>query len=380
MSAHYAPTPDEACIADWDSASYTSTTPHCLRRLDGTKVYPRDLEGEVHADGEIWSASLWAFRGAVGPATADRAIVEAQFGFAPGTSMPRRGRRRRSPRAQRLYGTTVATAARRAFAAHGLAPRSARARRVAAPGAAREHRRRDGGEGRPQWPSSSPSARSATTCWTSSPTWSSSGRCRATRWRPTARTCCSSAPSSTGAASTARGGRARRPRRLPGGPRHRRAPTGRRWPPPPCSARPRACAPSTATCAASRSSTTTRRPTCARRARASGCPRCSPRRGRAAAGARRAGTEPGRPARPGAARAHVRLRAARLGGGRPRGPRRRPQGAGPAHPRQGRQGAPGARRARGAGRRQGLAGARAPGARRARARRRGCSSTAAAPA
>ena len=29
-----APTPDPACVADWDSVSYTSTVPHCLRRVD----------------------------------------------------------------------------------------------------------------------------------------------------------------------------------------------------------------------------------------------------------------------------------------------------------------------------------------------------------
>ena len=48
-----------ACVADWDSTSYTRTTPHCLRRTDGTKQYPADLDGEVHADGEIWSPRLW---------------------------------------------------------------------------------------------------------------------------------------------------------------------------------------------------------------------------------------------------------------------------------------------------------------------------------
>ncbi|MEV0811358.1 M36 family metallopeptidase [Micromonospora sp. NPDC050200] len=37
----------EACVADWDAVSHTRTAPHCLRRLDGAKVYP----GEVHADG-----------------------------------------------------------------------------------------------------------------------------------------------------------------------------------------------------------------------------------------------------------------------------------------------------------------------------------------
>ena len=59
VSEHFAPTPDEPCVADWDSTSYTSTVPHCLRRVDGNKHYPEDLVGEVHADGEIWSRALW---------------------------------------------------------------------------------------------------------------------------------------------------------------------------------------------------------------------------------------------------------------------------------------------------------------------------------
>jgi hypothetical protein len=37
-----------------------------LRRVDGTKVYPTDLAGEVHDDGEIWSAALWNIYRAVG--------------------------------------------------------------------------------------------------------------------------------------------------------------------------------------------------------------------------------------------------------------------------------------------------------------------------
>src|SRR3954453_11212766 len=53
----------EACVADWDSVAYTSASPHCLRRLDGTKHYPQDVVGEVHADGEIWSRALWDIRG-----------------------------------------------------------------------------------------------------------------------------------------------------------------------------------------------------------------------------------------------------------------------------------------------------------------------------
>ena len=54
-----APTPDPACVADWDSVSYTSTVPHCLRRVDTNLHYPTDLSGEVHHDGQIWSRALW---------------------------------------------------------------------------------------------------------------------------------------------------------------------------------------------------------------------------------------------------------------------------------------------------------------------------------
>src|ERR1035437_9079924 len=49
---------DPACVADWDSVSYT-LAPHCLRTLSENKHYPEDLQGEVHADGEIWSQALW---------------------------------------------------------------------------------------------------------------------------------------------------------------------------------------------------------------------------------------------------------------------------------------------------------------------------------
>src|SRR3954453_20928925 len=120
VSAPFRPTPDEPCIADWDSTSYTSTVPHCLRRLDGSKVYPGDLEGEVHADGEIWSASLGLFRNAVGATTADKVIIQAQFAFAAATTMPAAAATTIAP-ARSLFGAKVANAATAAFRAHGLA-------------------------------------------------------------------------------------------------------------------------------------------------------------------------------------------------------------------------------------------------------------------
>ncbi|MBI5104154.1 MAG: M36 family metallopeptidase [Solirubrobacterales bacterium] len=75
------------CVADWDSVSYTRGPVHCLRRLDSAKHYPEDVKGEVHADGEMWSAALWQARQAIGdPITADRIIVDAQFDFTPDIS------------------------------------------------------------------------------------------------------------------------------------------------------------------------------------------------------------------------------------------------------------------------------------------------------
>jgi Zn-dependent metalloprotease len=69
----------DACLAEWDATSYSATNPPCLRRLDGTKHYPEDLDGEVHDDGEIWSAALWQVRAAIGATRADKAILQAHF-------------------------------------------------------------------------------------------------------------------------------------------------------------------------------------------------------------------------------------------------------------------------------------------------------------
>ncbi len=118
VSQRFAPTADEPCVADWDSTSYTSTTPHCLRRVDGTKVYPKDLEGEVHADGEIWSRALWDIHQALGAKVADKIIIGAQFHFTADISMPAAAARTIETAAQ--YGNSTERAVRAAFAARGL--------------------------------------------------------------------------------------------------------------------------------------------------------------------------------------------------------------------------------------------------------------------
>lgn len=95
-------TPDPECIMDWDSTSYTAGPVHCLRRLDEGKMYPADLDGEVHSDGEIWSQALWTLRTRIGPTRADTAILRAQFDWT-GTDMPHLAQRIVDA-AQTLYG------------------------------------------------------------------------------------------------------------------------------------------------------------------------------------------------------------------------------------------------------------------------------------
>lgn len=109
----------EACVADWDSTSYTRTVPHCLRRLDGNKMYPQDMVGEVHADGEIWSRALWDIRTALGDATATTLIVDAQFDFAKDTSFHDAALDTVAA-AKRLYGNKAENATRAAFEARGI--------------------------------------------------------------------------------------------------------------------------------------------------------------------------------------------------------------------------------------------------------------------
>jgi hypothetical protein len=106
------------CVADWDSTSYTSTVPHCLRRIDLDLHYPTDLNGEVHHDGQIWSRALWDIRTDLGHVKADTLILEGSMDF-PGTTMPDLATRTVAA-AQSLYGTRVATEVRDAFEARGI--------------------------------------------------------------------------------------------------------------------------------------------------------------------------------------------------------------------------------------------------------------------
>jgi Zn-dependent metalloprotease len=106
------------CVADWDSTSYTSTVPHCLRRVDRDLHYPADLNGEVHHDGQIWSRALWDIRQSLGNLKADTIILQGSFDF-PGTTMPDLANRTVAA-ARQLYGNAAAGAVTKAFADRGI--------------------------------------------------------------------------------------------------------------------------------------------------------------------------------------------------------------------------------------------------------------------
>jgi Zn-dependent metalloprotease len=80
MDAMTSEVSDPACLGDWDSTAYDIRVPPCLRRLDIPKHFPEHLTGEIHSDGELWSAALFEVRQAIGANTADKIIIEAQFG------------------------------------------------------------------------------------------------------------------------------------------------------------------------------------------------------------------------------------------------------------------------------------------------------------
>ena len=104
----------EACVMDWDATSYTSTVPHCLRRLD-KDITVEQRKGEVHYDGQIWSRALWDIRNGIGdPRVADRIIINAQFRFAPDTSFADAARATIAT-ARDMYGQKYVQTVTRAF-------------------------------------------------------------------------------------------------------------------------------------------------------------------------------------------------------------------------------------------------------------------------
>jgi hypothetical protein len=109
-----------ACIADWDSTSYTRGIPHCLRRVDTNHTYadygPRK---DVHLNGEIWSAALHDINLALGRDETNTIVLESQFSFTPKISF-KKAAQRTVDAARALFGEPAAQTCIEKFAARDI--------------------------------------------------------------------------------------------------------------------------------------------------------------------------------------------------------------------------------------------------------------------
>jgi Zn-dependent metalloprotease len=109
----------DGAVASWDAATFSFGSPPALRRVDTGKIYPRDLIGSVHEDGEIWSSALWSIRDSIGAKATDRIVIGSHFlmtarsGFADGAAAVLSAN-------ESLRGGADAAAIRAAFTAHGI--------------------------------------------------------------------------------------------------------------------------------------------------------------------------------------------------------------------------------------------------------------------
>jgi len=110
---------DPACIADWDSVSYTvGDAVHCLRRVD-LDLTVADQTGAIHHDGQIWSRALFDIHGALGRQTADKIILQAQFAFGVDPSFADAARATVDA-ARSIAGQGAAVTVRNAFEDRGI--------------------------------------------------------------------------------------------------------------------------------------------------------------------------------------------------------------------------------------------------------------------
>jgi hypothetical protein len=114
---------DEACVMDWDATSYTSTVPHCLRRLDRNLTLT-DRRNQVHFDGMIWSRALWDIRAdyedlGLTSRDWDTTLIASQFDYAAGTSFQDAAEATWALARQR-DGAAAAQAVRDRFAERGI--------------------------------------------------------------------------------------------------------------------------------------------------------------------------------------------------------------------------------------------------------------------
>jgi len=105
-----------------DATFYSAEEAPALRRLDSNKKYPKDLTADEHDNAEIWSASIWQLRAAVGRPVADRLVIAHHF------LVNRPSRFEDAANAlltanRQLYQSVHAAAIRQNFVARGILPK-----------------------------------------------------------------------------------------------------------------------------------------------------------------------------------------------------------------------------------------------------------------
>ena len=70
----------DAIVFEWAGSEDPEVA---TRPVNGNKRYPEDIEGNPHADGQIWSAALWKIFEAIGRNASIRMVVESHFFLSP---------------------------------------------------------------------------------------------------------------------------------------------------------------------------------------------------------------------------------------------------------------------------------------------------------
>jgi len=114
----------QTSIGTWDGVEMTQFDPPCVRRVDLKLTYESFDHGETadeHDNGQIWSATLWDVRRAVGRDIADRIILESHFQLDGFTTFAR-GARAIIDADRNLYRGRNTEALRRVFRRRGIGP------------------------------------------------------------------------------------------------------------------------------------------------------------------------------------------------------------------------------------------------------------------
>ncbi len=116
------------CVMTWDGITFGDDaqpdSPPCVRRLDSSLTYEsfdHSATAYEHANGEIWSATLWDIWNRVGRDVADRIIIESHFQL-DGFASYAKGARAILDADRNLFHGRHLSALRRIFRRRGIGP------------------------------------------------------------------------------------------------------------------------------------------------------------------------------------------------------------------------------------------------------------------